>query len=92
MIRNSPERPISPSVTIRVSGSLSQGHLSYLDQLVDSAIDCGLWPLLEMSYLEQLDQFALAYLIKGEGRYFGIVACPNFIREWMQLEKERSAA
>jgi hypothetical protein len=92
MIRKIPEKPVSPSVTIRVSGSLSEGHISYLDQLVGSAIDCGLWPLLEMSYLEQLDDCALAYLIEGEGRYFGIVACPNFIREWMQIEKARSAA
>jgi len=92
MIHDFPERSISPSVTIRVSGSLSQGHLSYLDQLVGSAIDCGLWPLLDMLHLEQLDHDALDYLIKGEGRYFGIVCCPNFIREWMQLERKRCAA
>src|SRR5580698_2766907 len=82
-MRNSSAQPISPSVTIRVSGSLSKGHLSYLDQLVASAIDCGLWPLLDMAHLEELDRVALAYLICGEGRQFGIVACPNFIREWM---------
>ena len=35
---------------------------------------------------------ALGYLMGGEGRHFGIVACPNFIREWMQHEKERFAA
>jgi hypothetical protein len=28
----------------------------------------------------------------GEGRHFGVLACPNFIREWMQHEKEREAA
>ncbi len=92
MSPNASEKSISPSVTIRVSGSLSLGHLSYLDQLVGSAIDCGLWPLLDMVHLEQLDHDALDYLIKGEGRYFGIVACPNFIREWMQLERKRCAA
>jgi hypothetical protein len=32
------------------------------------------------------------YLVSGEGRDFGIVACPNFIREWMQHEKESQAA
>jgi hypothetical protein len=92
MIHNFPEKPVSPSVTIRVSGSLSQGHLSYLDQLVSSAIDCGLWPLLDMVHLHELDHFALSYLVGGEGRYFGIVGCPNFIREWMQIEKESQAA
>ena len=91
-MRNLSAQPVSPSVTIRVSGSLSQGHLSYLDQLVRSAIDCGLWPLLDMAHLEELDRFALGYLIGGEGRHFGIVACPHFIREWMQIEKERCAA
>jgi hypothetical protein len=92
MIHNFPKKQISPSVTIRVSGSLSQGHLSYLDQLVASAIDCGLWPLLDMIHLQELDRVALAYLIGGEGRHFGIVSCPNFVREWMQTERERSAA
>jgi hypothetical protein len=90
MMRNSLQ-PISPSVTIRVSGSLSQGHLSYLQQLVGSAIECGLWPLLDMVHLEEVDSFALNYLVGGEGRYFGILGCPNFIREWMQLERERAA-
>jgi len=85
-------KPISPTVTIRVSGRLAQGHLTYLDQLVASAIDCGLWPLLDLSHLEELDRVALAYLTGGEGRDFGIVACPDFVREWMQLEKESRAA
>ena len=67
-------------------------HLSYLDQLVSSAIECGLWPLLDMVQLEELDHIALAYLMGGEGRDFGIVGCPNFIREWMFYEKERRAA
>jgi hypothetical protein len=92
MIRNFPQNSVSPSVTIRVAGSLSQGHVSYLDQLVHSAIDCGLWPLLDMVHLEELDYAALEYLTSGEGRYFGIVACPNFIREQMKKEKKRFAA
>ena len=91
-MRNIPAKAVSPTVTIRVSGSLSQGHLAYLDQLVASAIDCGLWPLLDIVHLEQLDRVALAYLMGGEGRDFGIVACPDFIREWMQVEKARFAA
>jgi len=88
---NLPAKPVSPSVTIRVSGSLSEGHLAYLDQLLGSAIDCGLWPLLDMVHLEELDKVALGYLLDGEGRHFGIVGCPNFIREWMQFEKQRAA-
>jgi hypothetical protein len=91
-MRNVPAKPASPTVTVRVSGTLSQGHLSYLDQLVASAIDCGLWPLLDLTRLRELDRFALTYLIGGEGRGFGLVACPNFIREWMQHEKELRAA
>jgi hypothetical protein len=92
MIRNYPEKPISPSVTIHVSGSLLEGHISYLDQLVTSAIECGLWPLLSMTSLERVDRDALGYLINGEGRYFGIVACPDFLRERMQMERNRAAA
>jgi len=79
-------------VTIRVSGKLFQGHLEYLDQLVRSAIECRLWPLLSLSLLEELDRDALLYLIHGENRTFGIISCPNFIREWMEHEKERAAA
>jgi hypothetical protein len=90
--RNLLTKSVSPTVTIHVSGVLSQGHLRYLDQLVASAIDCALWPLLDLAHLAELDRNALGYLMGGEGRDFGIVACPNFIREWMQHEKERSAA
>jgi hypothetical protein len=91
-MRNVSSKLISPSVTIRVAGSLSQGHLGYLDQLVSSAIECALWPLLDLAHLEELDRVALAYLAGGEGRHFGIVGCPTFIREWMQHEKDRQAA
>jgi hypothetical protein len=91
-MRNVPSNVVSPSVTIRVAGSLSEGHLAYLDQLVSSAIECALWPLLDLAHLEELDHAAVTYLGGGEGRHFGIVACPNFVRERMQHEKERQAA
>ena len=83
---------LEPNVTIRVSGKLFQGHLAYLDQLVQSAIECRLWPVLSLAQLEELDRAALLYLIDGENRSFGLISCPNFIREWMQHEKERAAA
>ena len=79
-------------ITIRVSGKLFHGHLAYLDQLVHSAVECRLWPLLSLSQLDELDRDALLYLLNGEGREFGIISCPNFIREWIDLEKEREAA
>lgn len=79
-------------VTIRVSGKLYQGHLAYLDQLVRSAIECRLWPLLSLARLEELDRDAILYLLDGESRQFGIISCPNFIREWMEHEKQRAAA
>lgn len=82
----------APHVTIRVSGKLFQGHLSYLDRLVQSAAECRLWPLLSLAGLEELDREALSYLMDGENRAFGIISCPNFIREWMDHEKYRSAA
>ena len=87
-------RNTSPAyhVTIRVSGKLFQGHLAYLDQLVHSAIECHLWPLLSLSQLDELDREALLYLIDGESRRFGIISCPNFIREWMERERDRAAA
>jgi hypothetical protein len=51
-----------------------------------------LWPLLDLAHLAELDRNALGYLMGGEGRDFGVVACPNFIREWMRHEKDRCAA
>jgi hypothetical protein len=80
-----------PTITIRVSGKLFQGHLPYLEQLVDSAADCRLWPLLSLAQLEELDRAALTFLVDGESRKFGIISCPGFVREQMVHEKERAA-
>jgi len=82
----------APNVTIRVSGKLFEGHLPYLDQLVQSAAECGLWPMLNLAHLEESDQAAVLYLRDGEDRDFGIVGCPAFVREWMGREGERKAA
>jgi hypothetical protein len=89
--RNFPPK-LGPHVTIRVSGKFFEGHLPYLDQLIESAADCRLWPVLNLTYLEELDQPALSFLIEGENRDFTIASCPNFIREWMEYEKARAAA
>ncbi len=81
-----------PHVTIRVSGKLFRGHLEYLDQLVRSAAECHLWPLLSLSSLDELDRSALDYLMDGENRDFGIISCPEFVRDWMGHERGRAAA
>ncbi len=78
-------------VTIRVSGKLYQGHIEPLDQLVRSALECRLWPLLSLSRLEELDRDALLYLVDGENRTFGIISCPDFIRAQMDDERQRAA-
>lgn len=85
-------RSTDPTVTIRVAGKLYQGHLSYLDQLVYSAGECRLWPVLNLSHLEQLDREALLYLMRGEQQSFGIVSCPSFIRQWIEHERGLAAA
>jgi len=66
-----------PDVTIRVSGKLFQGHLSYLDQLVQTAGACELWVLLDLENLEEVDR--------------AVISCPNFVREWMTHESRRIA-
>jgi len=83
---------VAPPVTIRVSGKLFKGHLPYLEQLVQSAAECQLWPLLSLSQLNELDRAALLYFINGENREFGIISCPRFVRDWMDHERERAAA
>jgi hypothetical protein len=81
----------TPEVTIRVAGKLFQGHLSYLDQLVQTAGACELWVRLDLANLEEMDRAALLYLMRGEGYAFDLLACPNFIREWMSHESLRVA-
>lgn len=80
-----------PDLTIRVSGKLFQGHLSYLDQLVQTAGACGLWVLLDLENLQEVDRAALLYLMRGEGYAFDLTSCPNFIREWISHESVRIA-
>ncbi len=91
-MRGSRSESLHPAVTIRVSGKLFVGHLSYLDQLVQSAADCKLWPMLNLEDLVELDRAALFYLINGEGHDFGIVFRPHFIEEWMDHERSDRAA
>jgi hypothetical protein len=81
-----------PQVIIRVSGQLFQGHLPYLDQLVQSAEECRLWPVLKLETLEELDRAALLYLSQGENCNFGIASCPLFVREWMEHERDNASA
>jgi hypothetical protein len=90
--RSVPPTPARPNVNVHVSGKLFQGHLSYLDQLVHSAEECRLWPVLNLARLEELDRAALLYLVDGEGRDFGIALCPKFVREWMDHERESASA
>jgi hypothetical protein len=89
--RNASPHP-TPEITIRVAGKLFQGHLAYLEQLVESANECSLWPILSLSNLEELDRAALFYLINGENRRFGIISCPSVIREWIDHERQKAAA
>jgi hypothetical protein len=83
---------LAPHIKIRVSGQLFQGHLAYLDQLVQSAAECRLWPLLNLANLEELDHAALFYLMKGENLEFTLDSCPSFIKEWMDHERGQAAA
>jgi hypothetical protein len=83
---------IEATVTIRVSGKLFQGHLSYLDHLVESAAECRLWPLLSLSDLKELDRAAILYLLRGDRDRFALVSCPAFVREWMDHERQQAAA
>jgi hypothetical protein len=89
---STPPKLACPNVNIHVSGQLFQGHLSYLDQLVHSAEECRLWPILNLSRLEELDRAALLFLVEGEDRNFGIAFCPTFIRKWIDHERGSASA
>jgi hypothetical protein len=90
--RGSPPQPAAPHITISVSGKLLQGHLSYLDQLVHTARECHLWPVLNLAGLEEVDRAAVLYLIGGENRDFELISCPSFVRQRVDDEKQGSAA
>jgi len=83
---------LAPHITIRVSGKLFEGHLAYLDQLVHSAFECKLWPVLSLANLEELDGPALTFLMNGEDDRFSIESCPAFVRASINREKGHAAA
>ena len=85
-----PPNHASAHITIFVAGKLFDGHLSYLDQLVQSAHECRLWPLLNLSRLEDVDREALLYLSGGENRDFEIAFCPPEVRA--RMDGMRAAA
>jgi hypothetical protein len=87
-----PLRATNPAVTILVSGQLFQGHLTYLDQVIRSAVECGLWAIVDLQYVVELDRAALFYLVRGEGHEFGLRACPDFIQQRMRNERQAAAA
>jgi hypothetical protein len=91
-IRNHVQQSGGATVTIQVAGKLFHGHLSYLNQLIESAAECNLWPVLNLTGLEEIDQPALAYLMTGESRDFAIVYCPDFIRRQINHERKNRAA
>ncbi len=81
-----------PSVTLRVSGKLFHGHIEHLDRLVQTAVECELWVVLNLEDLGDIDRAAMLFLMGGENRQFEIVSCPRFVREWMSRESEHQAA
>ena len=87
-----PLHAANPAVTIRVSGQLLQGHLTYLDQVIRTATECGLWAVVDLQHVVELDRAALFYLIRGEGQNFALVACPDFIQQWLRHERQLVAA
>jgi len=87
-----PLRATNPAVTILVSGQLFQGHLTYLDQVIRSAVECGLWAIVDLQHVVELDRAALFYLVRGEGYEFGLRACPDFIQQRMRHERQGAAA
>lgn len=91
-MRNISREAIHPNITIRVSGKLFEGHLAYLEQLIQSAGDCHLRPLLDLGQLVDLDHAALSFLLNGESRDFDIVRCPQLIRDWIDRERNSLAA
>jgi len=82
----------TPTVTIRVSGRLFEGHLPYLNQLVQSAADCRLWAVLDLAMLAETDSAAVQFLARGEHREFGIASCPSFVRDRIAHERIGDAA
>jgi hypothetical protein len=86
-----PLRAATTAITIRVSGQLFQGHLTHLDQVIRSATECGLWAIVDLQHVVELDRAVLLYLMRGEGHEFAMVACPDFIQQWLRHERQSAA-
>ncbi len=91
-MRSPVPRSSLPSIVVRVSGKLFGDHLAYLEQLIESAEECQLWPVLDLSQLAELDHETVVFLINGENRDFGLVDCPTVVRERMEQVRDRLAA
>ncbi len=76
------------SVRIRLSGRVSEGQLSYMDELIQYAKDSGLMVFLDLEQVTVLDLSAVRYMADGEGTKFEFSCCPVAIRQWILREKK----
>ncbi|HJS97808.1 MAG TPA: hypothetical protein VJ756_01865 [Terriglobales bacterium] len=78
-------------VRIYLSGRVSSGQLTYLDELIRIASDSRLKVLLDVEQVTVLDLPAVRYLAEGEGTKFKFTCCPRAIRQWIQREQKIAA-
>jgi hypothetical protein len=74
------------SKTLRLSGDLRAGDL---EELLPHFRDPIPVSSLDLEDLMIVDLIAVRFLIGYEDRGIRIVACPSYVREWMNREKER---
>jgi hypothetical protein len=81
-------RAANGEVVIKLSGRMGAENLGELEKLISAEAD-GRRIILDLKDLKLVDQGAVNFLRRCEGRSIQLKNCPAYIREWITGEQNR---
>jgi hypothetical protein len=82
-------RAANREVAIKLSGRMGAENLGELEKLISAEAD-GRRIILDLKDLRLVDQDAVNFLRRCEGRGIQLKNCPAYIREWIRGERNGS--
>jgi hypothetical protein len=82
-------RAANEEVAIKLSGRMGAENLGELEKLISAEAD-GRRIILDLKDLRLVDQDAVNFLRRCEGRSIQLKNCPAYIREWIAGEQNAS--
>jgi len=82
-------RAANEEVVIKLSGRMGAENLGQLEKLIGAEAD-GRRISLDLKDLKLVDQDAVNFLRRCEGRSIQLKNCPAYIREWIAGERNES--